>query len=67
MIINYKQITDFVEGDAYFLSRKYLIIERIRNINWFSTFSFKSGFYQIRLTEESKALTTFSCPQGQYQ
>jgi len=67
MVINYKQINDAMEGDAYFLPRKDLIIERVRNMNWFTTFDCKSGFYQIRLTEESKALTTFSCPQGQYE
>jgi hypothetical protein len=67
MVINYKQINDAMIGDAYFLPRKDLIIERVRNMNWFSTFDCKSGFYQIRLTEESKALTAFSCPQGQYE
>jgi len=67
MVINYKQTNDAMEGDAYFLPRKDLIIERVRNMNWFSTFDCKSGFYQIRLTEESKALTTFSFSQGQYE
>ena len=67
MVINYKQMNDAMEGDAYYLPRKDLIIERIRGMNWFNTFDCKSGFYQIRLTEESKALTAFSCPQGQYE
>lgn len=44
MIIKYKQINDAIEGDAYFLPRKDLIIERVRNMNWFSTFNCKSRF-----------------------
>lgn len=64
MVINYKQIIYAMIGDAYSLPRKYLIIERVWNMNLFDN---KLRFYHIRLTEESKALTTFSFPQGQYE
>ena len=34
---------------------------------YFSSLDCKSGFWQIRLDEKSKPLTSFSCPQGQFQ
>lgn len=37
MVINYKQINDAMEGDAYFLPRKDLIIERVRKTSKISS------------------------------
>ncbi|AAA50240.1 reverse transcriptase [Peanut chlorotic streak virus] len=58
LVINYK-MNKATKGDAYNLDRLYLTD---RESNWFSTLDAKSGFLQLRLDEETKPLTAFSCP-----
>jgi len=67
MVINYKKLNDATIGDSYKLPRKDYILQKIKGCDWFSSFDAKSGYYQIRLSEGTKPLTAFSCPQGHYQ
>ena len=67
MVVNYKQLNDNTIFDGYFLPNKETLIHKTRNCNWHSKFDCNSGFYQIKMTEESKALTAFSTPQGHYE
>ena len=67
MVVNYKQLNDNKIFDDYFLPNKETLIHKTRNCNWHSKFDCKSGFYQIKMTEESTPLTTFSTPQGHYE
>ena len=67
MVVNYKQLNDNTIFDGYFLPNKETLIHKTRNCNWHSKFDCKSGFYQIKMTEESKPLTAFSTPQGHYE
>ena len=67
MVVNYKQLNDITVFDGYFLPNKETLIHKTRNCNWHSKFDCKSGFYQIRMTEDSKPLTAFSTPQGHYE
>ena len=67
MVVNYKQLNDNTVFDGYFLPNKETLIHKTRNCNWHSKFDCKSGFYQIRMTEDSKPLTAFSTPQGHYE
>ena len=39
----------------------------IQGCKYFSQLDYKSGFWQIRLEEDSKPWTTFSCPCGLYE
>jgi hypothetical protein len=55
------------EMDGYYLPNKERIIASIRDKRYFSKFDCKSGFWQIRLIEESIPLTAFSCPSGHYE
>jgi len=66
MVINYKRLNDVTIFDGYFLPNKEVLINKILSKKWFSKFDWKSGFYQIKLTESAKPLTAFSTPQGQY-
>lgn len=55
-------MNDATIGNSYKLPRKDYIMERIKGCNWFSTLDAKSGYWQLRLHENTKPLTTFSCP-----
>lgn len=67
MVINYKSLNDNTIDDGYYLPNKETIIASLRGKTYFSGLDCKSGFWQIRLKEESKPLTAFSCPLGQYE
>ena len=67
MVVNYKQLNDNTIFDGYFLSNKETLIHKTRNCKWHSKFDCKSGFDQIKMAEDSKALTAFSTPQGHYE
>ena len=67
MVVNYKQLNDNTVFDDYFLPNKETLIHKTRNCHWHSKFDCKSGFYQIKMNEESKPLTAFSTPQGHYE
>ena len=66
LVINYKGVNDILEFDGYFIPNREHLINCIRNAKVFSKFDCKSGFYQIRMDEESKKFTAFSTPQGHY-
>lgn len=46
----------------YKLPRKDYILQGILGCSWFSTLDPKSGYWQLRLNEDTKPLTAFSCP-----
>ena len=62
MVINYKEMNKATIGDSYKLPRKDYILQKIKGNTHFSTFDAKSGYWQLRLSEETKPLTAFSCP-----
>ena len=62
IVVNYKQLNDNTVFDGYFLPNKETLIHKTRDCHWHSKFDCKSGFYQIKMTEESKPLTAFSTP-----
>ena len=67
MVVNYKQLNDNTIFDGYFLPHNETLIHKTRGKTLHSKFDCKSGFYQIKMTEESKPLTAFSTPQGHYE
>jgi hypothetical protein len=67
MVINYKKLNDATISDSYKLPRKDYIFEKIKGCNWFSSLDAKSRYWQLRLSEETKLLTTFSCPEGHFE
>lgn len=67
MVINYKRLNQNLKFDDYFIPRKDVLINLVKSVKLFSKFDCKSGFWQLKLTNESKPLTAFSAPQGHYQ
>lgn len=67
MVIDYKNLNAKTKTYNYPISNKILKIRQIQGYNYFSKFDCKSGFYHLKLEEESKKLTVFIVPQGFYE
>ena len=67
MIINYKKLNDNTVFDGYYIPNKTVLFNRIQGASWFSKMDCKSGYWQIKMDEESIPLTAFSVPQGHYE
>ena len=67
MVINYKRLNDNTYDDAYKIPNKDSLINSIQGCRYFSQLDYESGFLQIRLDEDSKPLTAFSCPCEFYE
>ena len=67
MVINYKKLNDNTYDDAYKIPIKDSLINFIQGCKYFSQLDCKSGFWHIRLEEDSKPWTTFSRPCGSYE
>ena len=65
MVINFKKLNDNTIFDGYYISN--VLFNRIQEASWFSKMDCKSGYWQIKMDEESIALTAFSAPQGHYE
>lgn len=52
-------MNDATIGNSYKLPRKDYILQKIKG---FSSLDAKSGYWQLRLHENTKPLTAFSCP-----
>ena len=67
MVINYKKLNDLAVRNRYPIPKIELLFNLIRGKNIFSKFDCKSGFFQIKLEEESKKYTAFSTSEGLYE
>ena len=67
IVYNYKRLNDNTYEDSYKLPNKDELINKIQESKYFSKFDCKSGFWQIRLEEESIEWTTFTCPEGHFE
>ena len=67
MIINYKRLNDNTLRNIYKLPNKDELVNCIQKATWFSKFDCKSGFWQIKLDEESIPWTAFSCSEGHFE
>ncbi|KAL2247183.1 UNVERIFIED_CONTAM: Enzymatic polyprotein [Sesamum indicum] len=65
LVINYQDINKILEFDGYYIPSREHLIDCIKETKVFSKFDCKSGFYQIKMENESKKFTAFSTPQGQ--
>ena len=67
MVINYKRLNDNTYDDAYIIPNKDSLINSIQECRYFFQLDCKSGFWQIRLDEDSKPCTAFSYLCGSYE
>lgn len=67
MVVDYKRLNKNTVGDGYLLPNMTGLLAQIGGKQYFSSFDCKSGFWQVRLTEQSRALTAFTCPSGHFE
>lgn len=61
------KLNSFTIRDGYFLPNKEALIKEVQEKVIFSKFDCKSGYWQIKMEEDSIPQTAFSTPQGQYE
>ena len=66
MVINYKGVNKNTKFDRY-IPNKEILINLARGKNYYSKFDYKSGFWQIKMDNDSIPITTFSTPRGYYE
>ena len=67
IVIDYRNLNAKTKIYNYPIPNKILKIRQIQGYNYFSKFNCKSGFYHLKLEDESKKLTVFTVPQGFYE
>ena len=64
MVIDYRNLNAKTKTSNYPIPHKILKIRQIQGYNYFSKFDCKSGFYHLKLEEESKVLVENSNPKS---
>ena len=67
MIINYKEVNKNTKFDGYYIPIKEILINLARGKNYYSKFDCKSGFWQIKMDNDSITITTFNTFKGHYE
>ncbi|KAK1582461.1 hypothetical protein Q3G72_015277 [Acer saccharum] len=67
MVINYVKLSQAVKDDAYRIPIKDEQFSRLRDRHFFSKMDCKSGFYQMKMEEDSIQYTALSCCLGSYE
>ena len=67
MVINYKEVNKNTKFDGYYIPNKEILINLARGKNYYSKFDCKSGFWQIKMDNDSIPITAFSTPRGHYE
>ena len=67
MVINYKEVNKKTKFDWYYIPNKAILINLAKGKNYYSKFDCKSGFWQIKMDNDSIPITTFSTPRGLYE
>ena len=65
--INYKKFNDNTVFGGYYIPNKTALFNIIQRTSWLSKMDCKSGYWQIKMDEESIPLTAFSASQGHYE
>ena len=67
MVINYQKLNNNTFFHGYYIINKTILFNRIQGASRFSKIDCTSGYWQIKMDEESIPLTTFSALQGHYE
>ena len=67
MVINCKEVNKNTKFDGYYIPNKEILINLAREKNYYSKFDCKSGFWQIKMENDSIPITAFSTPRRHYE
>ena len=63
-----RKLNQMTVRDNYSLPKVEHMLEQLIGSKWFCTLDLKSGYWQVKLTEESKPYTAFTCgPLGFFE
>lgn len=66
--IDFRKVNNLTEKDAYPLPRINTILEKLKKAKFISTLDLQQGYWQVPLSQDSRALTAFTVPgKGLYQ
>ena len=65
--VDYRSLNSLTKPDTFPLPRIDDLLDVLGKARYFSTLDLASGFWQIRLDEDSKEKTAFVTPQGRYE
>ena len=65
--IDYRQVNKLTRKDAYPLPRIDDCLERLYGAKYFCTLDLASGYWQIKMADEDKEKTAFTCHKGLYE
>ncbi|CAF4553345.1 unnamed protein product, partial [Rotaria magnacalcarata] len=65
--IDYRRLNDITIKDAFPLPRIDEIFDQLSAALYYTKFDFKSGYFQISLSEEDRPKTAFSTRDNHYQ
>ena len=67
MVINYKEVNKNTKFDRYYILNREILINLAKGKNYYSKFDCKSGFWKIKMNNDSILITAFSTPRGHYE
>lgn len=67
MCVDYRALNKIIVRDNYPLPLIEDCLEYLEGKSWFTIMDLRSGFYHVRLEEESVKYTSFVVPSGQYE
>lgn len=67
LCVDYRQLNKKVVMDSFPVPSIEHIFQCLKNAKVFSTLDLNSAFYQVELSEESKNITSFVTPEGQFK
>ncbi|XP_076031965.1 uncharacterized protein LOC143019869 [Oratosquilla oratoria] len=67
LCIDYRKLNAVTELDSYPLPRIDDVIDEVGRAQWVTKLDLLQGYYQVRLSERSRAISAFITPEGLYQ
>ncbi|XP_076035252.1 uncharacterized protein LOC143021537 [Oratosquilla oratoria] len=67
LCIDYRKVNAVTEPDSYPLPRIDDVSDEVGRAQWVTKLDLLQGYYQVRLSERSRAISAFITPEGLYQ